>query len=85
MQVGILPYNASHMPRMGMKYGIGEAVCRGEDQRFLIGAESFVDDFALAGMCHAVAVMSLHALSRISECLQQAYNKRDVNQTIDQS
>ena len=45
----------------GMKFGIGQAVRRVEDQRFLIGEGSFVDDFALTGMCHAVAVMSPHA------------------------
>jgi len=36
------------------KFGIGQAVRRVEDQRFLTGAGRYVDDITLPGMVHGV-------------------------------
>src|SRR5437868_7904537 len=47
------------------KFGIGQAVRRVEDQRFLQGLGNYVDDIALPGMCHGVVVLSPHAHARI--------------------
>jgi len=47
------------------KFGIGQAVRRVEDQRFLTGAGRYVDDISLPGMCHGVNVLSPHAHARI--------------------
>jgi carbon-monoxide dehydrogenase large subunit len=47
------------------KFGIGQAVRRVEDQRFLTGQGRYVDDIALPGMCHGVTVLSPHAHARI--------------------
>src|SRR5215475_11795238 len=47
------------------KFGIGQAVRRVEDQRFLQGLGRYVDDIALPGMCHGVTVLSPHAHARI--------------------
>jgi aerobic carbon-monoxide dehydrogenase large subunit len=47
------------------KFGIGQAVRRVEDQRFLTGNGRYVDDISLPGMCHAVTVLSPHAHARI--------------------
>jgi carbon-monoxide dehydrogenase large subunit len=47
------------------KYGIGQAVRRVEDQRFLMGTGSFVSDMALPRQCHGVSVHSPHAHARI--------------------
>lgn len=43
------------------KFGIGQAVRRVEDQRFLTGTGSFVSDISLPRQCHGVAVLSPHA------------------------
>ena len=43
------------------KFGIGQAVRRVEDQRFLLGKGRYVDDISLPGMCHGVTVLSPHA------------------------
>jgi carbon-monoxide dehydrogenase large subunit len=48
-----------------MKFGIGQAVRRVEDQRFLTGQGRYVDDIVLPGMCHGVNVLSPHAHARI--------------------
>ena len=47
-------------------YGIGEAVPRSEDVRFITGRGQFVDDLQFPGMLHAVVVRSAeaHALIR---------------------
>ena len=37
-----------------IKFGIGQAVRRVEDQRFLTGQGRYVDDIALSGMCHGI-------------------------------
>jgi len=50
-----------------MKFGIGQAVRRVEDQRFLRGRGRYVDDIALPGMCHGVNVLSPHAHARITK------------------
>ncbi len=47
------------------KFGIGQAVRRVEDQRFLTGAGRYVDDIVLPGMCHGVNLLSPHAHARI--------------------
>ena len=43
------------------KFGIGQAVRRVEDQRFLTGQGRYVDDIVLPGMAHGVNVLSPHA------------------------
>ena len=48
-----------------IKFGIGQAVRRVEDRRFLTGQGRYVDDIALPGMCHGVNVLSPHAHARI--------------------
>ncbi len=47
------------------KFGIGQAVRRVEDQRFLTGKGRYVDDIVLPGMCFGVNVLSPHAHARI--------------------
>jgi carbon-monoxide dehydrogenase large subunit len=47
------------------KFGIGQPVRRVEDQRFITGRGSYVDDIALPRQCHGVVVMSPHAHARI--------------------
>jgi aerobic carbon-monoxide dehydrogenase large subunit len=47
------------------KFGIGQAVRRVEDHRFLTGQGRYVDDLSLPGMCHGVVVLSPHAHARI--------------------
>ncbi|MBV8838189.1 MAG: xanthine dehydrogenase family protein molybdopterin-binding subunit, partial [Alphaproteobacteria bacterium] len=49
------------------KFGIGQAVRRVEDQRFVTGAGRYVDDIVLPGMCHGVNVLSPHAHARIKK------------------
>src|SRR5262249_26173239 len=45
--------------------GIGQAVRRGEDQRFLLGQGRYVDDISLPGQCYGVTGLSPHAPARI--------------------
>ena len=45
--------------------GIGQAVRRVEDQRFLTGRARYVDDIQLPHMLHGAVVMSPHAHARI--------------------
>jgi aerobic carbon-monoxide dehydrogenase large subunit len=47
------------------KFGIGQAVRRVEDQRFLLGQGRYVDDIVLPGMGHGVTLLSPHAHARI--------------------
>lgn len=47
------------------KFGIGQAVRRVEDQRFLKGQGRYVDDMVLPAMAHGVTVLSPHAHARI--------------------
>ena len=47
------------------KFGIGQAVRRVEDRRFLTGAGSFVGDMALPRQCYGAPVLSPHAHARI--------------------
>ena len=47
------------------KFGIGQAVTRVEDQRFLTGQGRYVDDIVLPNMAHGVNVLSPHAHARI--------------------
>src|ERR1044072_2469660 len=49
------------------KFGIGQAVRRVEDARFLTGAGRYVDDIALGGMAHGVCLLSPHAHARIKK------------------
>jgi aerobic carbon-monoxide dehydrogenase large subunit len=49
------------------KFGIGQAVRRVEDQRFLTGAGRYVDDITLPGLCHGVVLLSPHAHARIKK------------------
>lgn len=47
------------------KFGIGQAVRRVEDQRFLTGTGSFVSDISLPRQCYGAAVLSPHAHANI--------------------
>ena len=47
------------------KFGIGQAVRRVEDQRFLLGRGRYVDDISLPGQCCGVTMLSPHAHARI--------------------
>ena len=47
------------------KFGIGQAVRRVEDQRFLTGQGRYVDDMMLPAMTYGVIVLSPHAHARI--------------------
>src|SRR5256885_8411919 len=47
------------------KFGIGQAVRRVEDVRFITGAGRYVDDITLSGMVHGVVLLSPHAHARI--------------------
>src|SRR5262245_49763124 len=49
-----------------VSFGIGQAVRRVEDQRFLTGRGSYVGDMELPRQCHGVAVLSPHAHARIT-------------------
>jgi carbon-monoxide dehydrogenase large subunit len=44
-----------------LKFGIGQAVRRVEDQRFTTGTGQYVGDIAVARQCYAAAVLSPHA------------------------
>src|SRR5204862_4532619 len=48
-----------------VKFGVGQAVRRVEDQRFLLGQGRYVDDISLPGQCYGVTVLSPHAHARI--------------------
>jgi len=48
------------------KFGIGQAVRRVEDQRFVTGQGRYVDDLSLPGQCYGVPVLSPHAHARIT-------------------
>jgi aerobic carbon-monoxide dehydrogenase large subunit len=48
-----------------VSFGIGQAVRRVEDQRFLTGTGSYVGDMYLPRQCYGVAVLSTHAHARI--------------------
>ena len=43
------------------KFGIGQAVRRSEDRRFVAGLGSYVDDTNFPHMCHAAVIYSQHA------------------------
>ncbi len=47
------------------KFGIGQAVRRVEDERFLTGCGEFVGDLSLPRQCFGVSVLSPHAHARI--------------------
>ncbi len=47
------------------KFGIGQPVRRVEDQRFITGRGSYVDDIDLPRQCYGVVLMSPHAHARI--------------------
>ena len=47
------------------KFGVGQAVRRVEDQRFVRGQGRYVDDITLPGQCYGVTVLSPHAHARI--------------------
>ena len=50
---------------MATKFGIGQAVRRVEDQRFLTGTGRYVDDIDLPRQCHGMTLLSPHAHARI--------------------
>jgi carbon-monoxide dehydrogenase large subunit len=50
---------------MSNRYGIGQAVRRVEDQRFLTGRARYVDDIQLPHMVHGAVLMSPHAHAKI--------------------
>ena len=47
------------------KFGIGQAVRRLEDERFLKGEGKYIDDFTYEGQLHGVVVRSPHAHARV--------------------
>ncbi len=49
-----------------MKFGIGQAITRREDDRLLTGHGRFVDDLGEPGDLHAVFVRSPYAHARIA-------------------
>jgi carbon-monoxide dehydrogenase large subunit len=49
------------------KFGIGQAVRRVEDRRFLLGQGRYVDDINLPGQCYGVTVLSPHAHAHIKQ------------------
>jgi carbon-monoxide dehydrogenase large subunit len=49
-----------------IKFGIGQAVRRVEDRRFLTGHGRYVDDI-IPGICHGVNVLSPHAHAHIKK------------------
>ena len=51
---------------MNKQQGVGAAVVRKEDGRFLTGSGRFTDDIVLEGQVHAVVVRSPHAHARIA-------------------
>src|SRR6266851_8607452 len=57
-------HQPSSSPPMN-RNGIGQAVRRVEDQRFLTGRSRYVDDMQLPRMLHGAVVMSPHAHARI--------------------
>src|SRR5260221_14003064 len=57
-------YQPSSSPPMN-RNGIGQAVRRVEDQRFLTGHARYVDDIQLPHMLHGAVVMSPHAHAKI--------------------
>jgi carbon-monoxide dehydrogenase large subunit len=61
----VRPGNATIEGQMS-KFGIGQAVRRVEDQRFITGQGRYVDDINLAGQCYGVPVLSPHAHARIT-------------------
>ena len=48
------------------KYGIGQAVRRKEDVRFLTGSGRYIDDIVLENMVHGIVLRSPHAHARIT-------------------
>jgi len=48
------------------KFGIGQAVRRVEDQRFLTGQGRYVDDIVLPGQAYGVSLLSPHAHAKIT-------------------
>ncbi|MGB0506646.1 MAG: xanthine dehydrogenase family protein molybdopterin-binding subunit, partial [Pikeienuella sp.] len=48
-----------------MKFGIGQAVLRKEDTRFLTGKGRYIDDFAPENTTFAYVVRSTHAHARV--------------------
>jgi len=47
------------------RFGIGQAVRRHEDERFLTGSGQYLDDITLQGMVHSAVVRSPYAHARI--------------------
>ena len=47
------------------KFGIGQAVRRVEDARFLTGQGRYVDDIVLPGLAHGAVLHSPHAHARL--------------------
>jgi carbon-monoxide dehydrogenase large subunit len=63
---GKIRHNRANDNRTTMaKFGIGQAVRRVEDQRFIRGQGRYVDDIGLPGECHGVTLLSPHAHARI--------------------
>ena len=49
------------------RYGIGQAVRRKEDDRFMTGRGSYVDDLALPRQLYAVLVRSPHSHAELAK------------------
>jgi carbon-monoxide dehydrogenase large subunit len=63
----VWPENAIIRDAEMAKFGIGQAVRRVEDRRFLTGQGRYVDDITLGAMCHGVCLLSPHAHARIKK------------------
>src|SRR5436853_7658638 len=50
-----------------VKFGIGQAVRRVEDRRFLLGMGQYVDDVSMPNQVYSVAIASPHANARIKK------------------
>ena len=50
-----------------VKFGIGQAVRRVEDQRFTTGAGEYVADLVLPRQCYGIQVLSPHAHAKINK------------------
>jgi carbon-monoxide dehydrogenase large subunit len=62
-----------------MKFGIGQAITRREDDRLLTGQGRFVDDIRLPGALHAIFVRSPHAHAKVGAIdLAEARSGKDV-------
>ena len=63
------------------RWKIGNAPKRREDERFVTGRATYLDDYSLPGMVHAVVLQSPHAhaiIERLDEAVARAPGVLDV-------